>query len=290
MMRFLRLARGTRRRRLITAGLLAGLLVALVAVIASGSGSATRAIFTAAASCTSESSQARVRVTIYSGEGHAPCEALDRGAARGAGAPWRLATAGAELEGRLSCSLQKGSTLMEVRHSGARAYADHICAALIAKRWHAHEGHGAMIERERAARAAVVQAASSSREAQLEAQLRQARDAARRERSARIELTHARAGHPARHLASGSGAASSARQQAERRHDLAVHKHDQALARQRAERRRSRHHQERAQEREEARGLQQESRELAREEAKLAAERRRSEREARHVQRSQPKG
>jgi len=285
MGRFFRLLTGTRRRRLSTAAVLAALSAGLIAMIASGSGSASRTIFSAADSCTSESADAAVAVTVYSGEGRAPCEALNRGVARRAGLFWRVAPTGAEPQGELICSMQKGGALMEVRQSGGRAYGDRMCAGLTAKGWRQREGPGSQLERERSAREAEAQAAAARQRAQQEAEQR-AKAAAQRERSQRSRRAQAAARRRRREAASERRAAGSERQLAERRQREATPKHAQAVAKQLAAQRENRVHHQRAQRaREQARRLAQEAHELAKQESERTAERRSSEREARRAER-----
>jgi hypothetical protein len=89
MRRFWHFITKTRRKR-VAASLSSVAVVAVVAaIVGSGAGSATRA-YASNETFTSASVETNVRVTVYSGEARATCEAINRGVAREAGDYWRV--------------------------------------------------------------------------------------------------------------------------------------------------------------------------------------------------------
>jgi len=146
MRRLWRFIAGTRRRRIVFALFVAVVAAIVIALAGAGSSPSTRS-YTGTESCTSADVEANVRLSVYSSEGRAACEAVDRTLGK-EGSYWRVQPEGSELEGELVCSLGKSGTLIEVRDTGGHFYGNKFCALLTGKGWTEQEGPGKRIEQE----------------------------------------------------------------------------------------------------------------------------------------------
>jgi hypothetical protein len=240
-----------------------GIIAAVVAIAGSGAGSVQTA-YSSSENCTAADVEANVRLTVYSREGRAACEAVDRVLGQ-EGSYWRVQPEGSELEGELVCSLAKGSTLVEVRDTGGHFYGNRFCAHLTGDGWTEREGPGTQVERERAEREATAKAAAAQREKQEQEQ--RDREAAVEQRKQEAQEAHERATEATREKKE------EAKRNAEQTHEEGEQRQQQENL-----------------EHEEASRRAQEARERKKEEAERAGEQRKDEEETQHANEEAERG
>jgi flagellar biosynthesis GTPase FlhF len=139
--------------------------------------------------CTSRHTGGDIEVTFY-GNGQAPCEAFDHGAAK-AEEFWQAVST--VMRVHPLCSMSKGSLFAEVRFSGfVEGEAERLCAHFAATGWTEAEGPGEQAEARKAQEEAEQKAAQEreQRARRAEEERREAAENSRREAREKVERAH----------------------------------------------------------------------------------------------------